>query len=380
MKCLLQFATIAVVTTAWAASAEAQSVNDEPLNQKWAPSEWGADDKVGAPNRTTPELVLKAVGLVKQGKVATLGKVYASDAPAFGSRSWKLVIPGRPTGGPFGGQQLVYNDEYVSTEIGQIGTQFDGPGHIGVITSKGMFYYNGRYLHDKGVGSEGMGAARRRARRRRRASCAAACCSMRSPCAAASCPCRRRTAPATPASSPPRTWRRWSSARASPPSAPATACSSTPATATSGIPRTGTPTTRPRRRKRVAPVQRRRAGLRHLGLRVSGRAQDHPHRCRHLGRRGGRQGRRRRDPAALRVPHQAADQARHLEPREHGPVATGRRPGLRVPVRVVAAEDEGRDRLARQPGGAVLASADVRHCASPECRGGPSGPPSAILW
>jgi hypothetical protein len=111
---------------------------------------------VGAPNRTTPALVLKAVGLVKRGKVATLGKIYASDAPAFGSRSWKLIIPGRPTGGPFGGQQLVYNDEYVATELGQIGTQFDGPGHIGVITSKGMFYYNGRYLHDKGIGAEGL--------------------------------------------------------------------------------------------------------------------------------------------------------------------------------------------------------------------------------
>jgi hypothetical protein len=100
MKCLLQIATIAVVTTAVGGLAQAQTVNDEPLNQKWSPTEWGADDRVGAPNRTTPELVLKAVGLVKQGKVATLGKIYASDAPAFGSRSWKLIIPGRPTGGP----------------------------------------------------------------------------------------------------------------------------------------------------------------------------------------------------------------------------------------------------------------------------------------
>ena len=132
-------------------------VNDEPLTAKWAPSEWGPDDKVGAPNRTTPELVLKAVRLVKKGKSATLGKVYASDAPAFGTRSWKLLIPGRPTGGPFGDQQLVYNDEYVATELGQIGTQFDGPGHIGAITSKGMFYYNGRFLHDKDISATGLG-------------------------------------------------------------------------------------------------------------------------------------------------------------------------------------------------------------------------------
>ena len=68
-----------------------------------------------------------------------------------------MTIPGLPTGGPFGGQALVYNDEYLSTEIGQIGTQFDGPGHIGVRTSNGDFFYNGRYLHDADVTAYGMG-------------------------------------------------------------------------------------------------------------------------------------------------------------------------------------------------------------------------------
>ncbi len=155
-KCI-GLATTALAVASMAGIAHAQKVNDEPLTGNWAPSEWGADDKLGAVNRTTPEIVLKAAGLVKKGKVATLGKVYASDAPAFGTRSWKLVIPGRPTGGPFGNQQLVYNDEYVATELGQIGTQFDGPGHIGVITSKGQFFYNGRFMHDKGVSSAGVG-------------------------------------------------------------------------------------------------------------------------------------------------------------------------------------------------------------------------------
>jgi kynurenine formamidase len=156
MTTRLQFA-IAVGAALTCSTAVAQTVNDAPLNEKWSPAEWGADDKAGAVNRTTPQIVLKAVGLVKQGKVATLGKIYASDAPAFGTRSWKLIIPGLPTGGPFGGQQLVYNDEYVATELGQIGTQFDGPGHIGVTTSKGKFYYNGRFLHDKDVSAAGLG-------------------------------------------------------------------------------------------------------------------------------------------------------------------------------------------------------------------------------
>lgn len=139
------------------AGVHAKDVNDEPLTDKWAPTEWGPDDKAGAVNRTTPEMVLKAAGLIKQGKTATLGKVYAGDAPAFGSRGWRMTIPGLPTGGPFGGQQLVYNDEYLATEIGQIGTQFDGPGHIGVITSKGMFFYNGRFLEDNNISAYGVG-------------------------------------------------------------------------------------------------------------------------------------------------------------------------------------------------------------------------------
>ncbi|MFQ5756367.1 MAG: cyclase family protein [Acidiferrobacterales bacterium] len=138
-------------------TTSALAVNDQPLNEAWAPSEWGPDDKVGAINRTTPAMVLKAVRLVKRGKVATLGKVYAQDAPAFGSRGWRLTIPGLPTGGPFGKQELVYNDEYVATELGQIGTQFDGPGHIGVITSKGAFFYNGRHIGDKEIGTYGLG-------------------------------------------------------------------------------------------------------------------------------------------------------------------------------------------------------------------------------
>ena len=153
----LAVALAAAISAAGIAHAQSPGLNDEPLTGNWAPGEWGPDDKIGAPNRTTPQIVLKAVGLVKQGKVATLGKIYAADAPAFGSRSWKLVIPGMPTGGPFGNQQLVYNDELVTAELGQIGTQFDGPGHIGVITSKGKFYYNGRYLGAKGIDANGLG-------------------------------------------------------------------------------------------------------------------------------------------------------------------------------------------------------------------------------
>lgn len=138
-------------------AAPAWAANDQPLEENWAPGEWGPDDRVGAVNRTTPDTVLAAVRLVKRGKVATLGKVYQSDMPMFGDRGWRLVIPGLPTYEGLGPMEGVGNDEYLATEIGQVGTQFDGPGHIGVRTSKGDFFYNGRYLEDPGITAAGLG-------------------------------------------------------------------------------------------------------------------------------------------------------------------------------------------------------------------------------
>jgi kynurenine formamidase len=129
---------------------DVQAVNDEPLNDNWAPSEWGPDDKAGAVNRTNPEIVLAAMKLVKQGKVATLGKVYQQDMPSYGARGWKLTIP-RGYPGAYGPQELVGAEEIVTAELGQVGTQFDGPGHIGVRTSKGDFFYNGRMLNEVGT-------------------------------------------------------------------------------------------------------------------------------------------------------------------------------------------------------------------------------------
>lgn len=150
---------VAIVVCLFATLAYAQ-IDDKPLKENWAPTEWGADDRVGAANRTTPGIVLNAVRLVRQGKVATLGKLYAQDVPLFGPRSWSMTIPGTPTGGPFGKNNLVYHDEMVTTEIGQVSTQFDGPGHIGVRTSQGDFFYNGQMAADtytRGAGGRVIG-------------------------------------------------------------------------------------------------------------------------------------------------------------------------------------------------------------------------------
>lgn len=154
-----------MVLALFAGSAMAQAlkgpVSDKPLQENWAPSKWGADDKAGSSNHTKNAANIKrALATVKQFKAITIGKYYHSEAPAFGPRGWQMTIPGTPTGGPFGDNALVYHDELVTTEIGQIQTQFDGPGHIGVNTSKGPMFYNGRISWDsyeRGAGGRVVG-------------------------------------------------------------------------------------------------------------------------------------------------------------------------------------------------------------------------------
>jgi kynurenine formamidase len=123
---------------------------ETPLGSKWWPHPiWGAGDEKGSTNwYEKPEVVLRALAMVKQGKTMKIGQIYDSKMPTFGERKFVLRIPGAPTGGPFGAAQLMYNDEFLATEIGQVGTQFDGLGHIGIAIGDpadkaNMRWYNG---------------------------------------------------------------------------------------------------------------------------------------------------------------------------------------------------------------------------------------------
>ena len=120
----------------------------EVAMQPWWPSRWGKDDEAGATNWITPQKVLNTVKWIKDGKTYKIGRVYEAGMPLFGQRVFALRIPGSPTGGPFGKNRLVYHDEYLTTEVSQVGTQFDGLGHIGIAVGKDgdkseMRYYNG---------------------------------------------------------------------------------------------------------------------------------------------------------------------------------------------------------------------------------------------
>ena len=115
-----------------AASGVALGQAEEPLQSPWGPA-----DQRGAANRITPQKVLEAKSLMTRGTVYQLGRVYESSMPLFGTRHFSLRIP--QTFGPLGSNRTTYHDEIVSAEIGQVGTQFDGLGHIGV----GDVFYNG---------------------------------------------------------------------------------------------------------------------------------------------------------------------------------------------------------------------------------------------
>lgn len=100
-----------------------------------------------------PEKVVAALKWVKTGKIYEVGHLYSRDMPLFGSRTYSMFIPSSPSGGPMGGNGLIYHDDFLVAEIGQVGTQFDGPGHIGTHikmadgTEKGVFY-NGYTLDE----------------------------------------------------------------------------------------------------------------------------------------------------------------------------------------------------------------------------------------
>ena len=147
MICSVRLACLVIVLCAAPAFADCEAYRDlegkawvdgtcmeTPLGERWWPHPiWGAGDEAGSTNwYTKPEVVARALALVKQNQVLKIGQDYTADMPLFGARQFSLRIPGGPTGAAVGRNQGLWNDEFLATEIGQVGTQFDGLGHIGV--------------------------------------------------------------------------------------------------------------------------------------------------------------------------------------------------------------------------------------------------------
>ena len=116
--------------------------------EQWWPSPWGADDEAGNTNYMIPTKTLAATALIKQGVVVKLGHDYHADMPIPAGRVFALRIPGAPTSKVLGSNRVIYNDEFLATEIGQVGTQMDGFGHMGLALGDDddrtkMTFYNG---------------------------------------------------------------------------------------------------------------------------------------------------------------------------------------------------------------------------------------------
>ena len=134
---------IVVVSVLFSLSVGAQTRESGPW---WPNAEWGAEDQAGASNRITEEKVIEALRLATVGKIYELGQIYQQGMPLYGTRSYSMVLPVKGPG--VGDNRIVANEEFLSTQIGQVGTQFDGLDHVGqeVVMEDGSVkyvFYNG---------------------------------------------------------------------------------------------------------------------------------------------------------------------------------------------------------------------------------------------
>ena len=108
------------------ATARAQSWNT-PADRERCPSKWGSGDQRGAGNHMKPETVLRATKLIRSGEVIELGRVLSPSMPLLGTRRFEVHTK-RTVMNP-GTNRRGSNEEMVLSEIGQVGTQFDGFSH-----------------------------------------------------------------------------------------------------------------------------------------------------------------------------------------------------------------------------------------------------------
>ncbi|PYM14371.1 MAG: hypothetical protein DMD81_18155, partial [Candidatus Rokuibacteriota bacterium] len=107
-------------------TAQAQSWKP-PADGQRCPSKWGAGDERGSANHMKPETVLRATRLIKSGEVIELGHVLSADMPISGTRQFNVHTK-RTFMNPQSNRRGS-NEELVTSEIGQVGTQLDGFTH-----------------------------------------------------------------------------------------------------------------------------------------------------------------------------------------------------------------------------------------------------------
>ncbi|HZN26995.1 MAG TPA: cyclase family protein [Burkholderiales bacterium] len=133
-KVTLRFACIAFMS---AAAAQAQQPSwTPPSPAERCPSKWGANDERGSMNHQKPAAVLAATKLIRTGEVIELGHVLNGRMPFSGTRRFDVHTK-RTFMNPQSNRRGS-NEETVLSEIGQVGTQFDGFAH----QTHGELFYN----------------------------------------------------------------------------------------------------------------------------------------------------------------------------------------------------------------------------------------------
>ena len=117
---------LAAVSALTCAPALAQSWSVPPESQR-CPSKWGAGDERGSGNHMKPASVMRAAQLIKTGEVIEIAHVMNDKMPFFGTRRFDVHVK-RTFMNDFSNRRGS-NEELVVSEIGQVGTQFDGFAH-----------------------------------------------------------------------------------------------------------------------------------------------------------------------------------------------------------------------------------------------------------
>ena len=120
---VITFAAAALFATR---SALAQSWQP-PSDGERCPSRWGAGDQRGSANHMSKETVLRATRLIRTGQVFELSHVLSGEMPLSAGRRFDLHT--KRTNMTAGSNLRGSNEEMVISEIGQVGTQFDGFSH-----------------------------------------------------------------------------------------------------------------------------------------------------------------------------------------------------------------------------------------------------------
>ena len=123
-----ELAVFALATMLCGSSVPAHAQSwQPPTDAQRCPSKWGAGDERGAGNHMKPETVLRAARLIRTGEVIELGQVLSESMPLNGTRRFEVHTK-RTFMNPESNRRGS-NEELVISEIGQVGTQFDGFAH-----------------------------------------------------------------------------------------------------------------------------------------------------------------------------------------------------------------------------------------------------------